>query len=564
MFAQEITKKKGKVTVQYPDGKKEASGKVKNYKKQGTWKYWDHSGKLQKTVTYKDDVMSGLYTEFHNDGTKSLEGNYVNGKKSGTWRSWYIGGKRAYEMNYKDGEQEGVQQWWFDNGQLREQTSYTDGKIDYRWTWYFSGRKKAVEYYRNGLAEGTWRTYPDPSETRDTLPQTIDNFSGGKRNGVHLAYNYGRLSEEIMYKNDKLHGSYKKWDFTGSIGVSENYENGLRHGECKYYNNSRLVRELVYVNGKKHGKEIEYDGRGEQSRVTWYSHDMADSLRKYHPNGELAVSRVYAYYAGTGHAEEVSTYTEWDPAGVKLLTGKYHFETKEGDWTTFYPNGKVKSVTPYRGGKIEGVYRKWYASGKLLIELHCDGNTVMTPPKVWDIHGRPLKPGTTAYEEIVDSSKPGEVYNDPSGYRPNRTVMDPPPLPPVRAGWEAYIYPGLAQEPKLEIRQEPGKKDETVLPEEQPEFPGGTEALYRFLDSSLVYPQLCLEKEIEGRVYIRFVVEKDGSLSDFTELRGVQGCPQFSAEAIRVLSTMPKWTPGKTNGKPVRVAFTIPVKFSLK
>src|SRR6187551_2675850 len=71
-------KKRGKVTTEYSNGQKESSGKVKNYKKQGVWKYWTESGVLTKTITYKDDAKEGLYTEFYSDGKKSVEGIYLH------------------------------------------------------------------------------------------------------------------------------------------------------------------------------------------------------------------------------------------------------------------------------------------------------------------------------------------------------------------------------------------------------------------------------------------------------------------------------------------------------
>ena len=97
--------------------------------------------------------------------------------------------------------------------------------------------------------------------------------------------------------------------------------------------------------------------------------------------------------------------------------------------------------------------------------------------------------------------------------------------------------------------------------EVMPEYFGGTTAMFEFIQKNLKYPESAKEKGLEGRVFIGFVVEKDGSLSSFQVLRGV--CDEIDAEAVRVLKMMPKWKPGMNNGEPVRVQYTMPFKFQL-
>jgi len=94
-----------------------------------------------------------------------------------------------------------------------------------------------------------------------------------------------------------------------------------------------------------------------------------------------------------------------------------------------------------------------------------------------------------------------------------------------------------------------------------PEFVGGEIELSKFLSKNILYPKLAKENNIEGRVIVRFVVEKDGSISNTDILRKLGfGCDE---EVIRLIKTMPKWVPGKQNGKPVRVYYTLPIVFKL-
>jgi len=101
-----------------------------------------------------------------------------------------------------------------------------------------------------------------------------------------------------------------------------------------------------------------------------------------------------------------------------------------------------------------------------------------------------------------------------------------------------------------------------TIVESMPEFPGGEEARTRFLLENIKYPQMARESGIQGVVYVTFVVEPDGSISNVRVIRGIGGgCDE---EAIRVVKMMPKWIPGNQRGKPVRVQFNMPIKFTLQ
>jgi periplasmic protein TonB len=100
-----------------------------------------------------------------------------------------------------------------------------------------------------------------------------------------------------------------------------------------------------------------------------------------------------------------------------------------------------------------------------------------------------------------------------------------------------------------------------MVVEESPQFPGGDEARIRFLAENISYPAEAREASIQGTVYITFVIEKDGTIADVRVLRGIGGgCDE---EAVRVIRKMPRWLPGKQRGKPVRVQFNMPIKFSM-
>jgi protein TonB len=120
---------------------------------------------------------------------------------------------------------------------------------------------------------------------------------------------------------------------------------------------------------------------------------------------------------------------------------------------------------------------------------------------------------------------------------------------------EEYIPP---EEEEEDIRED----EIFTVVESMPEFPGGMGALMKYLAENIKYPPLAKESGIQGRVFINFVVEPNGAISNVKVLRGIGGgCDE---EAVRVVEAMPKWKAGMQRGKPVRVSYNLPVKFTLQ
>ena len=107
----------------------------------------------------------------------------------------------------------------------------------------------------------------------------------------------------------------------------------------------------------------------------------------------------------------------------------------------------------------------------------------------------------------------------------------------------------------------PDKNGVYQIVEEMPQYPGGEKALIKYVSDNITYPQEAKDKEIQGRVFASFIVEKDGSVNEVKVMRGIGGgCDE---EAVRVIKGMPKWKPGKQEGKPVRVSYMMPINFKL-
>jgi protein TonB len=129
----------------------------------------------------------------------------------------------------------------------------------------------------------------------------------------------------------------------------------------------------------------------------------------------------------------------------------------------------------------------------------------------------------------------------------------------TQSGTDDY-YGNMEPEMLPEIRNEENVLD---FADEQAEFPGGMDAMRVYLKKNLMYPIMARDAGIQGKCYIRFIVNADGSISDVKVLRGVTDCPECDQEALRVVKRMPNWAPGKVNGKAVRINYNLPIVFKL-
>lgn len=191
-----------------------------------------------------------------------------------------------------------------------------------------------------------------------------------------------------------------------------------------------------------------------------------------------------------------------------------------------------------------------------------------------------------SYDSEEETAFQREVIDEPEEVIIQTDIVEPPPPPPPEVPEVTTLINVVDDEQKIEnefvvnaevteetknveITQVKVEEEEEVaeepiftVVESEPEFPGGMEALYKYLAQNIKYPQLARENGITGKVYVTFVVEKDGSIANPRILRDIGG--GCGAEAIRVVKAMPKWSPGKQRGKAVRVQFNLPVNFNLK
>ncbi|MBX2960482.1 MAG: TonB family protein [Flavobacteriales bacterium] len=161
----------------------------------------------------------------------------------------------------------------------------------------------------------------------------------------------------------------------------------------------------------------------------------------------------------------------------------------------------------------------------------------------------PVKPEIKPIAPKVDPSKINIVKIDP---------IDPTPNP------DPIVDPDPVFDPNKWTKPEVVEPEEAPVPiaEVMPEFEGGAAKLFEYLSRTLKYPELAKSTGIQGKVFIQFVVDKKGKIKDAKVIQGINAL--LDKEALRVVESMPDWTPGRQHGKPVSVIYNLPISFKLK
>lgn len=206
--------------------------------------------------------------------------------------------------------------------------------------------------------------------------------------------------------------------------------------------------------------------------------------------------------------------------------------TEFANITNKQPEAKVERAEPIREENIEKVVQKVRESIKFVAPVIKKDNEVNPEEEMRTQDEIMSSKAAVGFANVIGNDENGEVL------KAKDAIITEPVKP----------------------REEKDKVFEVV--EQMPSFPGGSGALMQYLSKNIKYPPVAEENGIQGRVVCSFVVERDGSVSDVRILKGVD--PSLDKEAIRVVSAMPKWIPGRQNGQMVRVKYNLPVTFRLQ
>ena len=457
---------------------------------------------------------------YDNNQLKSVGCKIIN-TPIGYWKYYHLNGELQSKGNYNLKETKiGKWYYYFNDGKLSKIEQFdNEGRLDKigKWTNYFSGQKiysKNIEIY-----------FQEPNNGSDIIVYRKNKIFL-KAEHIHqndpLSFDdlYTKQIEDLeegiggLLWNVQVAGTY---DFNYWVGdryevlnVASSMIPNIFHGKCVQYD----------LNGRKHSEFII------ESNNT-YPNDVI-----FNKNNEVS------YYSFCG------SYTSYYPNGRVKEKGNYISDLKVGNWKTYHENGRLSSIGNY---SIIRNFKDSYYSGKFK----------SVESGKWEYYNKYGK----LMDETIFKEYPDAVFNEFK----KKNLKDNSTNKAHKRPTKSLVLnkKDIDQKKINSVKEEPEPVDEQIFDvvEKNPEFIGGMSKLYEFLGKNIQYPEMAKENGIQGKVFVQFVVWKDGTIKDVRVVKGIH--KTLDNEAKRVVELMPKWIPGMQNGKFVNARYTLPITFRI-
>ncbi len=387
-----------------------------------------------------------------------------------------------------------------------------------------SAQPRQTIYYPNGkkAIEGSWRY-------TGMLPSGgySDNMLDAYIRGAKQTFSYAAELNKLYFNSPYLFfdGPLQAWYSDGTLRVKCTYKNSLLNGKAiVYFTNGKPALEAQFVNGCLTGKYTDYYESGSprvMGNYKPYTRTQQDSI-VWHKSRESTKPYVYNDKLKNELAKEVRRTFRVEALPANSI--------KDGRFLVLAENGDSDVVMNFKNNLAEG---EWvdYRDGKANMRVLFSADTLVNV-----INGNGI--------DWMTMLRQNEERSIIGTGTPNPDPID------IEA-----IGPGPMPEPG----DGPPVNKRFVSVEQMPEFPGGSSAMQKYISDHLHYPRNAKANGIGGRVVLRFVVEADGSIADAEVVRKLD--PECDREALSVIKSMPKWKPGKQNGRNVAVYYTLPINF---
>lgn len=544
--------KNGKFRTFYGDGSVQSVQTYRNGIRHGVRKCYYPSGgrlnilhrKVQSIENYHDGQLHGITVTFDEKGDTLESGEYYKNRKCGSWRKFYPNGS-IMRIEHLDTL----------SNPVGEQISYSsEMRVLFR-ELYTAPREGIVEYYddtariiarygvKNGLQHGTTCKYTYIPGTSDTFFREVSAYHMGNLHGWTIKYEGKTVVAKTFYnfglKNDVAY----IYDTKTGIEYWSTYVNNVLQGKQTERRNGNLFRETNYLGGNKHGHE-------------WIN-DSPEGLASEHhiyTNGIVDTSYYVRYPLLIWHVKEIIDRSKL----IYRHTYKYsdtqdslvYFEksgARHGKQIAYDRNGKIAEEMYWKDGIADSVYTLRNEKGVVILKAFpCYGRDTI-PEMAWSDNGKRLKPGTAEYEERLKLLPQSIQRFDPAApivfptliFRVSRESNGLSPVV-ISSGFPHWDRPGNV-----------------------PSFIGGEQAREKYFQKNMRYPMMEFENEIEGVVYVEFIVTTGGSIDSVKVIKDVPGATGLSREVLRIVTGMPPWQPATRNGKPIARKCIISVRFQL-
>ncbi|MCF8426078.1 MAG: tetratricopeptide repeat protein [Bacteroidia bacterium] len=401
-----------------------SEGTIASDERDGEWKFFLPNGYLSSTELYKKGKLDGLSKNYHENGKVSGIYNYTLGSKNGQEVLFYENGNVKSEGNYINGKRWGFYNEYSVDGKLENQNFYHNNKRR-AWGYEYNSNGTVAKklFYENGVTVKIHQC--------DTNGITIDSaeFPTGSAKVV-LKGASGKKGFEGTYLEGYLHGPVTNFYANGKVFSKGDYFMGYRHGNWEYYwPNGKLNIKSTYYHGDREGVNEIYNFFGERTKSFGYKDNQNHGKNIwYYSNGKIETeSEIFEgerhnatkYYTNTGEIREIRYYEYGKLIGYSYLgkDGKLMdtIYTPSGDAVikSYFPNGNMASSYEIKNGVYNGVYKIFYADGKLQEERLYEFGQEVGPTKSYFPDGK-----IQSVENFIN----GVLYGEALEYNANGTL----------------------------------------------------------------------------------------------------------------------------------------------
>ncbi len=548
----------------YPNGDTMSMSEYKSGILNGIAKTYYNSNQIHGIRFYKEGKLDSTLTEYYPNGLKSGFATYKNGALHGTFTKYYRNGNIHFTGEYRNGERDSVWVEYYYSGNLKSLYDYKDGIIEGRSHEFGDANGYSAKFtIQDGFAVQVEiknkNTYKDRTDTRIMTKQGEREhwklysdsilifeyfYEGLKRVGTWTMYSYDgdTIRETFTHKAETckceneilIHDTYGKDMTTGKVnatGIFLCYEHYCLSGEGYYTMKSGKVKKYIYKNGVEKPERTQSDLLSRiGSRFVIAELKKTDEYSREQKIDSLPIIVTDEYISENIRLNLYSAV--FDGVSLKIFTCKNFSEDKKA-WNNLIPNENEMYVF-FDAENTQHVFVK-------------TGNSLS------------LKLQKNLYDKRRFAAGIEQLL--PDSYLRFQFVLNAIQEATKDINVENKYF--SKEEALLAEKNEPIGNDKPIFTvvEQMPEFPGGQTALIKYLKESIRYPNVARDNDIQGKVLVKFVIFDDGRVGNIEVIKSVH--PALDAEAIRIISEMPRWVPAQQRGKPVNCYFTTPFNFSL-
>lgn len=354
-----------------------------------------------------------------------------------------------------------------------------------------------------------------------------------------------RFNELDQYANiiprKQYDGKCTFYYINGQVYYTGTYENGAKQGTFTFYHmNGKLAARRYYDRGMATGTWESWD---EQGRLTTQFHYTPFSPAVMKEINEM----IYAEASGRTRQDRKSVDSVF--SGIYEQNWRRKIDTRTGQEDELVQTvSKYAEKNLFKRSMKDGAFKLW-KDGKPYLEFYFKQNKPVGIWKMWK-------------DDVLMAELNLDVPRPPKPKRPEPVIREVNLADPNSIDDPVAIDPGIAPAPPPKAAQSSNGKENFTFVEQMPEFPGGQAKMMEYLSKNIHYPQEAIKSGISGPVYLKFIVTEIGEIEQVEVVRKLN--PLLDREAVRVVKSMPKWKPGKQNGKAVRVYYTLPIRFALQ